>query len=489
MKFAISTAREMENQDHRLDASYHASEGVKALRFIRRWADEPASETEYNHTLMLREERIVYNVRRIDKLPDVCIPNGVYIPSRFKRIFVDNEAHGAPYITGSSLLETDPKRGAKFLSYRFTSNLDELALRNRMTLVTCSGTIGNTAYVNTNFAGTVGSPDLLRLIADEEKIPPGYLYTFIGSDIGRALIQQKTYGAVVQHIEAHHVMDLPIPRLHTTKEAQIHVLVEQAAALRVEATKQITELQQQLESKILEIPVYYQPRWPSERSYDTRVINLNNHLRLDAFHFVGYSAEYEPYLKPGPLLADIASVRLPGKFKRMYTGPEGIPYLSGIDVFQLKVTPRLWLSRRQPELPNLTVTQNGTILVQADGSRNGLIGRPAYVDELVVGCAFSNHLAQIQPHSLELGGYIFLFLSTRAGRSTLLRHSCGTAIPTIPENAFKTLLIPGGDTKLAKQLGRDANEALAKRTQATKLENEAQLLLLNALGWNAKNNL
>jgi len=188
MKAVMTTAAQLQAGGHRLDGSYHASDGVKALRFMRRWAGLPTvpPAPEAGKT---GERTLSYGSRRLDALEEVCVPSGIFIPSRFKRIFVDDPEHGAPYLTGGSIMRADPLKGAKLLSYRFTHNMDELALHERMILVTCSGTIGNSVYVNADFRGTVGSPDLLRVVADPDKIPPGYLYAFLSSSLGKVLIE------------------------------------------------------------------------------------------------------------------------------------------------------------------------------------------------------------------------------------------------------------------------------------------------------------
>ena len=356
MKTVVTDAAQLYEHDRRLDASYHASDGLKALRFIRQWAEHSEQSPEPTGNI-LRESRAAYITRRVDRLQDVCVPDGIFILGRFKRIFVDDPEHGVPYLTGGSIMQADPLMGAKFLSYRFTKNMDRLVLHKRMILVTCSGTIGNTVYVNANIEGAVGSPDLLRIVADPAKIPPGYLYAFLSSPLGKALIEQKTYGAVVPHIEAHHVTDLPIPRLGAVTEQRIHELIERAAALRVEAQVRIHHLVQQLNEEILGIPKRYCARWPHEWSYDVWVVYRNNNLRLDPFHYAGHAVEYRPYLKAGPRLSDMATIQLPGQFKRMYTGPQGVPYLSGVDIYQFRIVPRLWLSHRQPELPELVVSK------------------------------------------------------------------------------------------------------------------------------------
>jgi type I restriction enzyme S subunit len=480
VKVAATRAEQLHEGGRRLDASYHASEGVKALRFIRQWAGQPA-QVAVPASRVLRDSAMAYSDRRLDALKEVCMPEGIFIPGRFKRIYVDDPDHGEPWLSPSNMLKADLS-DLRLISCKYTLSIESLRVHQGWLLLSRSGTVGNLAYVREDMDGLVGSDDIIRIVADPEKIPPGYLYAFLSSPLGKALIEQKTYGAVVPHIEAHHVTDLPIPRVGPSPEEHIHELIEQAAALRMRAHKELDYLVQWLNEDVLGVPKGYRTRWPNEWSYDVKVVGRDNDLRLDPFYYVGHAVEYRQNLKPGPRLGDIATIHLSGHFKRMYVGPQGIPYLSGVDIYQLKVEPRLWLSRRQPELPELLVSGAGTILVQADGQRYGLLGRPAYADESIVGAAVSNHLVRIRAHSQDVAGYIYLFLSTEAGRRELIRHSYGTSIPTIPVQAFENLCISQTNDQQAKRMGQQAIEALQKRTQANRLEEQAQTLLFDALG-------
>jgi type I restriction enzyme S subunit len=66
-----------------------------------------------------------------------------------------------------------------------------------------------------------------------DQILPGYLYAFLSSErFGVPMVTGGTYGAIVQHIEPHHIADLPVPRLGAEVEGRVHALVEEAAMLR-----------------------------------------------------------------------------------------------------------------------------------------------------------------------------------------------------------------------------------------------------------------
>ena len=93
MRVNVATSEDLSSEGFRLDASYHASTGQQTLKQLRR------------------------SGKKLERLEDVCLPDGVFIPARFKRIFVDDSQNGAPYITGGSILQAEPMRGAKLLSY------------------------------------------------------------------------------------------------------------------------------------------------------------------------------------------------------------------------------------------------------------------------------------------------------------------------------------------------------------------------------------
>jgi type I restriction enzyme S subunit len=317
-------------------------------------------------------------------------------------------------------MQADPLQGAKLLSYRFTSNMDELALHKRMILVTCSGTIGNSVYVNDNFRGAVGSPDLLRIVADPAQIPPGYLYAFLSSSLGRALIEQKTYGAVVPHIEAHHVMDLPIPRVEPDAEQRIHELIERGAALRVEANRRLIEAQETLlrqnclprmtnrEALTKGCWCFTVPRsqcgrfaltaWtynPVTRAAIAR-IQAGQHARLDS-------------------LVQDGGIYYGHRFARRDSEPSvGIRLLSQGNVFEERPRGR-WISKRCVQDYREYMVPNGAILVAAQGTTGDseVFGHCQFSHRNYEDCMITEHILRIIPDSrLVNPAYLFdlLFL-------------------------------------------------------------------------------
>ncbi|MCB1563882.1 MAG: hypothetical protein KDJ75_09935 [Alphaproteobacteria bacterium] len=482
MKIATTTVSEMKRPGHRLDASYHASLGVKALQYLEKWGGIKKHPNDSKP--VLRESSVIYDENRVELLSGICETGGIYIPSRFKRIFVDDEKHGTPYITGGSILEADPLRGAKLLSNRFTASMDDLALRKKMILVTCSGTIGNATYVNENFKNAVGSPDLLRIIADPKSIPPGYLYAFINSKLGYSLIEQKTYGAVVKHIEAHHVYDLLVPRLSSTTEKEIHDLIEESSQHRVAANQELERVQKRFLNDVLGLEKN-DLTWNHSNEHafatGTAVLSMKHH-RLDAFHYVGYVQEAEDLLKDTVSLGELISPYQPPVFKRPYTDETGIPFLSGMDLYNAYPKPRLYISRKMPNLDRYLV-EAGTILVQNVGQRYGLFGRPTILQKHLDGVSVTQHLMRVYPKDSRDRGFVYIWLSTEVGRRLLLKQSFGTSMGVLFEHSFREMPAPKCSAALRHSFESEVQAICDYRDKANELEDEAQSILLNALGW------
>ena len=82
-----------------------------------------------------------------------------------------------------------------------------------MTLISCSGfNAGRSAYVRPDMNGVWSSQDTIKVDPDPEEIKPGYLYAFLLSEFGEALVRGSVYGSAVKHIEPHHIAGLPVPR-------------------------------------------------------------------------------------------------------------------------------------------------------------------------------------------------------------------------------------------------------------------------------------
>lgn len=197
------------DSDLRLDASFHVSEGAITIHKLK---------------------TCPYQILNLQQ----CVKN-IFKGNIFKRVYVDNEKNGFPFLTASDMMKAD-LRGGKYISKKY-SDVNHLRLKKEWILISRSGTLGNTVYTNEDFEGFIGTDDLIRIEPNDSKLSSGFLYAYLSSKYGYGLLTQSGYGGVVQHIEPHHIENLPVPIFPEEKQQQIHQLIVEASELRVEANR------------------------------------------------------------------------------------------------------------------------------------------------------------------------------------------------------------------------------------------------------------
>src|SRR5262249_635822 len=122
----------------------------------------------------------------------------------------------------------------------------------------------------------------MKVVPNRSAIRPGYLYAYLASRFGIAMITSGTYGAIIQHIEAEHIADMPVPRLGDRIERKTHDLVEKAANHRSKAAELRRESQTRL-TGMLSLPDMSASGTPL--SFATFPVKSARLSRLDAaFH-------------------------------------------------------------------------------------------------------------------------------------------------------------------------------------------------------------
>ena len=161
----------------------------------------------------------------------VRAPNGIFHAGRSVRRWVTAPDYGVPFFSSTDILEAD----SSFLPLIAKSAVKDnprLLIERDWTLITRSGTVGRMTYTRSDMDSFACSEDVLRVVADTGKINSGYLYAFLSSKYGIPMVVNAAYGAIVQHIEADHIADLPVPRFNSGVEKEIHGYVQAAADLR-----------------------------------------------------------------------------------------------------------------------------------------------------------------------------------------------------------------------------------------------------------------
>ena len=163
-------------------------------------------------------EKYIYKNFKWKPLGQVC--EDISRPDIFKRYYVQN---GIVFLGGADIFLASPD-SKKQLSKTKTTNITSLAIKENTILIPRSGTIGNVAWAHAGHAQKLASEHVIRL-QPNDILRGGYIYAFLSSSIGKALIQKHIFGSVIQHIEPPHLKLIPIPIIEDSIIDNIHKLV------------------------------------------------------------------------------------------------------------------------------------------------------------------------------------------------------------------------------------------------------------------------
>jgi type I restriction enzyme S subunit len=399
--------------DLRLDASYHLSDG-------------PLTK--------LKLKNSVYEVTTLSK-----VTKDIYKGNIFKRSYVDNPSTGFHFMTASDMMKTNIESG-KFVSKKYT-NVANLLLKKGWILVSRSGTIGNTVYTNEDFEGILGTDDLIRVIPSEKEILSGYIYAYLTSKYGYGLLTQSGYGGVVQHIEPHHIENLPIPILPVAQQQEIHNLIIDASNLRVEANKLLNEAINYFEQEY-KVEGFTKVFSKKINSLGFSWASYNNNLECDKIE-----NNFQEELSIGDLATKCFA---PPLFKHIYLSKDnGHPFLTGAELTKFIKKHYRWLSPRGVKNINDYKVEKGTLLLYKSGTTDGgILGNVFIADDILHGTCLSDHVIRITTEELRTSYWLYAFLKSSSGVKLLQKMATGSMIPFITPDRLLQVKVPKPNDKL-----------------------------------------
>ena len=146
------------------------------------------------------------------------ITSRVFIPPRFKRIYVEPE-YGVPFLQGSHIVHFQPA-DVKYLSRTAHKRLERWIIQAGWLLITCSGTVGRVTMCPSEWDGWAASQHILRIVPDKNACPPGYLYSFLASPLGHVQLTAQIYGAVVDELTEDQAKSVLVPLPETSEQRE-----------------------------------------------------------------------------------------------------------------------------------------------------------------------------------------------------------------------------------------------------------------------------
>lgn len=441
----------LENNGRRLDCGPYMSGAVEAKELLKRHVTE--------------------------RLADVA--EDIYHAGRESRIWVDSLEHGVPFMGSTDILASD-LTFLPLISKKQISSNPKFTVGKGWTLITRSGTIGRMAYARPDMDGVACSEHVMRVVPNKELIKPGYLYSYLSSRFGVPIVVSGTYGAIIQHIEPHHVADLPVPRLGET-ENQAHDLIQGAADLRVEATELLRTAGQIVNERF---------GFPEKLALSHRVFSCSLApstlalKRLEATYHDAVAQESDRLIAGVPRKDKFStlgiSISETGRLKQVFVDEEyGAPFLTSGEIFRQRYEPTRFLSNRLLPDESEWATQEGDLLLARSGQVGGIIGRGVWADSRFVGgCVSVDVLRLGAQNSQILPGYLYAYLFlTDVGYRQLIRTAAGSSIPHLSAPDVSRLLIPRCDSSLEAEINELVWNAGHKRAEAQEKEDQARALV------------
>lgn len=381
------------------------------------------------------------------------------------------------------MLDIKPKPDG-YLSKLTKTNIEALRVHKGQVLLTCSGTIGNVAYVSRTLDNRIFSHDLLRINSKRDN-DAGYIYAYFKTKVGNKMLLTNKYGAVVTHIEAEHLASVPIPDAPDSIKDEINSLIVRSFELRDESNDLLDKANELLIKELALPPIeefkqrasYYQKNKPVD-TFSVKFSDLDG--RFDGSYHIPVVDAIVDHLKQQS--AEVTAVGdpriskeiiLPGRFKRVYVEEgHGRVFIGGKQLWELDPSNKKYLSivhHADRIKKQLELHENMTLI-----TCSGTIGKVALVGKHWENWTANQHIIRVVPASTDLAGYINVFLSSDYGHELITRYTYGSVVDEIDDNHVSQIAFPIlRDQNAQYDINSLALEANEKRYLAYQLEQEA----------------
>jgi hypothetical protein len=410
--------------------------------------------------------------------------DGIFHAGRESRWWVDSEEYGVRFLSSSSVLRAD----LSSLPFLHRSQIDanpRFTIGRGWTLITRSGTIGRMVYARPDMDGIACSEHVMRVVPDEQKVPPGYIYAFLSSKFGVPLVVSGTYGSIIQSIEPQHIAELPVPRLGEL-EKRVSSLMEESATLIARYQALVNEATDCLFASVGLIDVT-PADWHSSGSDIGFSVSFPRWDSLRALNFNPRFESLKARIQRGPWkkLGDICepgTLTRGGRFKRIDADPEYSLRLVGQKhLFWLQPEGR-WIARFA--LGSDVTVEPGTVLIAAQGTlgENELYCRAEFAWGPGVELAYSEHILRARAdEDIMPRGCLFAFLRSETAFRMLRSISVGSKLQDHHHIFRAEIPVPYPPKEVQHQVHDLVVEAYERRHRGVALENEARTLVERAI--------
>ena len=407
----------------------------------------------------------------------------LFNPPVFKREFLE-DPNECRYLASAEIASFEPE-----ITYITNSQADALRLRVKRgwILITGFGTIGSIRISDLIIDGFAVANNVTRAIVKEKY--RGYIATFLSSNFGNKLLNDYAAGAVVKYIESPQIAKIPVPVLDESIIESINQQYLTAVTCREQAHDLLQKAQQLLlqYNNLPPLSEIKPETLDADGEVEIRMTGLDEFtqdFRLDA-HFYNpivkqvldnikiYSKDYKEL---GDGIAD--KVFYLNRFTRTFVEEGfGIPYMAGKDTIKIRPTDVSYLSYSETSGLDDYKLKSGWILMTCSGT----LARTCFVYKNYENWVATHDLIRIVSSDDFDSGYLYAFLSSNYGFQQAIKFKHGAVIDHLTPDQIEQIIVPIPSEPQQKEIGDLVRKAYELRSEAIKLEDEAQELLTQAL--------
>ena len=364
---------------------------------------------------------------------------------RAKRNYLTNiDSTSIGFLGSSEMLDIYPDP-VKFVSHD-NSMVDSLSLTEGIILISRSGTIGNVTFVGQTLSKFLVSEHAIRLVMNEF---PGFVYTYLKTDVAQNLLHAEKFGSVILEIEPDALKNMLIPNAPALIKKKIHDLIMDSYANRDESNRLIDEATKIMieELELPPIDDLKKEAFSYSReinSFSTKLSDLDG--RLEGSYHIPLIKVIERYISKKAIVKNLNSeditekIILPGRFKRIYVEKgNGKVFLGGKEINQLDPENKKYLSlaHHSDRIKKELNIVKDMVLVTCSGT----IGKVALVPEHWNNWTLNQHVMRIVSKE-QYYALIFTWLNSEYGKELIRRQTYGSVVDEITDKQLGTVVIP-----------------------------------------------
>ncbi len=402
----------------RLDSSYYLSEGNIAIRLV--------------------ENAIKKSPRHIH-LGDSDIAS-VWQPNRNILIYAGDGEETVPYLQPYDILEYLPEARAQLSSHK--NPVDKLKVPEGTILQTCSGrNLGPLVISDKYLEKFVFGSDLMRITINDP-VTKFYVYAFLNTWVGQALLHSSKTGSVIDHLSADDIRALCIPVFSEEIFEKVSAIMQESYELFSKARLELVSCKNEFFSAVK----IHKDRSHLCKGWGVSYKNIWAGKRIDAafYDWTTLNATEQLRKEGGYPLSTVAKTHKPaGRNKTNYVEKEyGLPTLSGRQLLQNQAVGLKYLPKSSAEKYSSFKLRKGWIAYPADGRVEGRLGTPVIITDNRDGWFASGHIGRIEANEGIHPGYLYLAFSHPIVQAQLSSVACGSVVDAVYPDDVEAFIIP-----------------------------------------------